>query len=179
MDTTNSSRELHLTVANEDYLECMVRIESEEGETNGVRSVDIAQRLGVSKASVNKAVSALKASELVEQSHYGKVVLTDRGREVGTAIWYRHRLIRTFLVQELGVEFERADSEACMMEHALSEDTMNRWLAYLEKQGISVEEERDIYGYELLQPLWCRGTYAPHVERDLVGAGPHGQCSVE
>ena len=128
MDTTNSSRELHLTVANEDYLECMVRIESEEGETNGVRSVDIAQRLGVSKASVNKAVSALKASELVEQSHYG------------TAIWYRHRLIRTFLVQELGVEFERADSEACMMEHALSEDTMNRWLAYLEKQGISVEE---------------------------------------
>lgn len=92
------------------------------------------------KASVNKAVSALKASELVEQSHYGKVVLTDRGREVGTAIWYRHRLIRTFLVQELGVEFERADSEACMMEHALSEDTMNRWLAYLEKQGISVEE---------------------------------------
>ena len=81
MDTTNSSRELHLTVANEDYLECMVRIESEEGETNGVRSVDIAQRLGVSKASVNKAVSALKASELVEQSHYGKVVLTDRGRD--------------------------------------------------------------------------------------------------
>ena len=179
MDTTNSSRELHLTVANEDYLECMVRIESEEGETNGVRSVDIAQRLGVSKASVNKAVSALKASELVEQSHYGKVILTDRGREVGTAIWYRHRLIRTFLVQELGVEFERADSEACMMEHALSEDTMSRWLAYLEKQGISVEEYRDIYGYELLQPLWCRGTYAPLVERDLVGAGPHGQCSVE
>ena len=129
MDTTNSSRELHLTVANEDYLECMVRIESEEGETNGVRSVDIAQRLGVSKASVNKAVSALKASELVEQSHYGKVILTDRGR-----------LIRTFLVQELGVDFERADSEACMMEHALSEDTMSRWLAYLEKQGISVEE---------------------------------------
>ena len=111
MDTTNSSRELHLTVANEDYLECMVRIENEEGETNGVRSVDIAQRLGVSKASVNKAVSALKASELVEQSHYGKVILTDRGREVGTAIWYRHRLIRTFLVQELGVDFERADSE--------------------------------------------------------------------
>ena len=140
MDTTNSSRELHLTVANEDYLECMVRIESEDGETGGVRSVDIAQRLGVSKASVNKAVSALKASELVEQSHYGKVILTDRGREVGSAIWYRHRLVRTFLVQELGVEFERADFEACMMEHALSEDTMKRWLAYLEKQGISVEE---------------------------------------
>ena len=140
MDTTERSRKLHLTMANEDYLECLVRIEQEEGAEDGVRSVDVAKRLNVSKASVNKAVAALKAQGLVDQSHYGKVILTDQGREVGTAVWYRHRLIRTFLVRELGVDFERADSEACMMEHALSEDTMNRWLAYLEKQGISVEE---------------------------------------
>ena len=140
MDTTETSRELHLTVANEDYLECMVRIEKEDNETEGVRSVDIAQRLGVSKASVNKAVTALKAQGLVEQSHYGKVMLTDTGREMGQAVWYRHRLLRTFLVEELGVPYERADNEACMMEHAMSEDTMQRWLAYLEDQGIQVEE---------------------------------------
>ncbi|OUN41493.1 metal-dependent transcriptional regulator [Enorma massiliensis] len=139
MDTTERSRELHLTMANEDYLECLVRIEQEEGAEDGVRSVDVAKRLNVSKASVNKAVAALKAQGLVDQSHYGKVILTDQGREVGTAVWYRHRLIRTFLVRELGVEFERADSEACMMEHALSEDTMSRWLAYLEQQGVTVE----------------------------------------
>ncbi|WP_346680946.1 metal-dependent transcriptional regulator [Enorma massiliensis] len=139
MDTTERSRELHLTMANEDYLECLVRIEQEEGAEDGVRSVDVAKRLNVSKASVNKAVAALKAQGLVDQSHYGKVILTDQGREVGTAVWYRHRLIRTFLVRELGVDFERADSEACMMEHALSEDTMSRWLAYLEQQGVRVE----------------------------------------
>ena len=139
MDTTERSRELHLTMANEDYLECLVRIEQEEGAEDGVRSVDVAKRLNVSKASVNKAVAALKAQGLVDQSHYGKVILTDQGREVGTAVWYRHRLIRTFLVRELGVEFERADSEACMMEHALSEDTRSRWLAYLEQQGVTVE----------------------------------------
>lgn len=140
MDTTESSRELHLTVANEDYLECVVRIEREDNECAGVRSVDIAQRLGVSKASVNKAVSALKAQGLVEQSHYGKVMLTEKGREIGSAVWRRHRLLRTFLIQELGVDFERADSEACMMEHALSEDTMSRWLDYLEKLGVDVVE---------------------------------------
>lgn len=139
MDTTERSRELHLTMANEDYLECLVRIEQEEGAEDGVRSVDVAKRLNVSKASVNKAVAVLKAQGLVDQSHYGKVILTDQGREVGTAVWYRHRLIRTFLVRELGVDFERADSEACMMEHALSEDTMSRWLAYLEQQGVTVE----------------------------------------
>lgn len=139
MDTTEGSTNLHLTVANEDYLECIVRIEREEKQTEGVRSVDIATRLDVSKASVNKAIAALKAQGLVAQSHYGKVMLTDRGREIGSAVWYRHRLLRTFLVQELGVDFECADQEACMMEHALSEDTMNRWLGYLEKQGITVE----------------------------------------
>lgn len=141
METTASSAELHLTMANEDYLECIVRIAREADDPAvGVRSVDIAQRLSVSKASVNKAVTALKASGLVEQSHYGKVMLTDKGREIGEAIWYRHRLIRTFLVQELGVEYETADAEACMMEHALSEDTMTRWLSYLERQGVKVEQ---------------------------------------
>lgn len=141
METTESSHDLHLTMANEDYLESMVRIEHEEGGEAGVRSVDIANRLGVSKASVNKAVSALKGQGLVEQAHYGKVMLTPRGREIGEAVWYRHRLLRTFLARELGVPYERADVEACQMEHAVSEDTLERWLSYLERQGIQVVEE--------------------------------------
>ena len=136
METTEGSRELHLTMSNEDYLECLVRIEEEEQAVEGVRSVDVASRLNVSKASVNKAVAALKAQGLVEQFHYGKILLTDRGREIGTAVWYRHRLLRTFLTRELGVDYDRADEEACMMEHALSEDTMARWLEYLERQGV-------------------------------------------
>lgn len=141
MDTIGASRERHLTVANEDYLECMVRIESEAGEGAGVRSVDIANQLDVSKASVNKAVAALKSQGLVDQSHYGKVMLTDEGRTIGEAVWYRHRLLRTFLMRELGVPYQRADSEACMMEHALSEDTMDRWLRYLEGEGGPVGRE--------------------------------------
>lgn len=141
MDTIGASRERHLTVANEDYLECMVRIESEIGEGAGVRSVDIANQLDVSKASVNKAVAALKSQGLVDQSHYGKVMLTDEGRAIGEAVWYRHRLLRTFLMRELGVPYQRADSEACMMEHALSEDTMDRWLRYLEGEGVTVGKE--------------------------------------
>lgn len=138
METTEGSRELHLTMSNEDYLECLVRIEEEEQAVEGVRSVDVASRLNVSKASVNKAVAALKAQGLVEQSHYGKILLTDRGREIGIAVWYRHRLLRTFLTRELGVDYDRADAEACMMEHALSEDTMARWLDYLERQGVAL-----------------------------------------
>ena len=139
MDTAANTQQLHLTMSNEDYLECLVRIEQEEGSAEGVRSVDVATRLNVSKASVNKAISALKAQGLVEQPYYGKIVLTEQGRKVGESVWYRHRLLRTFLIKELGVEYERADTEACSMEHALSDDTMSRWLAYLEKQGIALE----------------------------------------
>lgn len=132
----------HLTMANEDYLECIVRLETEEAdrEEDGIRSVEIAQRLDVSKASVNKAIASLKSQGMVEQSHYGKVRLTEQGRSVGAAVWRRHRMLRAFLTDELGVEFERADEEACKMEHALSEDTMNRWLAHLERDGIRIEE---------------------------------------
>ncbi len=135
MDATETTADLHLTMANEDYLEAMVRIEIEDGldEGAGIRSVDVAQHLNVSKASVNKAITALKAQGLVEQSHYGKVMLTPQGREIGAAVWRRHRILRTFLTEELGVDFETADVEACEMEHALSEDTMARWIAYLEK----------------------------------------------
>ena len=62
MEHDVNAMEPHLTIANEDYLECIVRIEDEEdarGE-GGIRSVDIAQRLDVSKASVNKAITALR-----------------------------------------------------------------------------------------------------------------------
>lgn len=132
----------HLTMANEDYLECMVRLEEEGRAAAGVRSVDIATRLGVSKASVNKAVSVLKAQGFVDQSHYGRIRLTDQGRAAGGAVWRRHQMLRTFLVRELGVAFDRADTEACQMEHALSEDTMERWCSYLGERGLVVPHER-------------------------------------
>lgn len=132
----------HLTMANEDYLECIVRIEAEGPDqgADGIRSVEIAQRLDVSKASVNKAIASLKSQGMVEQAHYGKVRLTEEGRSIGAAVWRRHRMLRAFLIDELGVEFDRADEEACKMEHALSEDTMDRWIAHMERDGIKLAD---------------------------------------
>ena len=44
------------------------------------------------------------------------------------------------LADELGVDREVADEEACLMEHYLSEDTVDRWCDYLERQGIAIGE---------------------------------------
>lgn len=140
MEHEGQIAEPHLTMANEDYLECIVRTELEDdaARDSGIRSVEIAQRLDVSKASVNKAITSLKTQGMVEQAHYGKVRLTELGREIGAQVWRRHRMLRAFLTDELGVDFARADEEACRMEHALSDDTMDRWIAHMERSGVAL-----------------------------------------
>lgn len=142
MEHEGQIAEPHLTMANEDYLECIVRIELEDdaARDSGIRSVEIAQRLDVSKASVNKAITSLKTQGMVEQAHYGKARLTELGREIGAQVWRRHRMLRAFLTDELGVDFVRADEEACRMEHALSDDTMDRWIAHMERSGVALED---------------------------------------
>ena len=93
-----------------------------------------------SKASVNKAVSTLKDAGYVVQNHYGRVRLTDEGRVYASHVWRCHRMLRSFLERDLGVDHETADSEDCLMEHALSRDTQLKWLGYLEEQGIAIED---------------------------------------
>ena len=130
-----------LTKASEDYLEAIYRLSLEDAAGDGsVRSVDVAEHLGVSKASVNKALSTLKEADMVEQSRYGRVELTEKGREYAALVWRAHRTLRLFLESDLGVEPERADAEACLMEHALSADTMLRLIEYLKRQGLVIPE---------------------------------------
>lgn len=135
----NAPEPKRLSMANEDYLESVYRLMQEGGSAEGVRSVDIAEQLDVSKASVSKAMSTLKDAGYVEQTRYGRVTLTPAGTEYAKRVWRCHRMLRSFLIRDLGVDPRVADGEACLMEHALSADTQERWLAYLEKQGISVE----------------------------------------
>lgn len=138
MNTIQEDRAL--SRAGEDYLEAIYRLSIGGAGEESVRSVDVAEHLGVSKASVNKALSTLKESGMVEQSRYGRVNLTDEGRRYAALVWRSHRALRLFLERDLGVEPDVADSEACLMEHVLSEDTMRRLIGYLENQGISVPE---------------------------------------
>ena len=70
-----------LTQANEDYLEAIVMLAGED--RSPVRSVDIANRLDVSKPSVNKAVALLREEGFIEQQPYGDVYLTDAGAKYG------------------------------------------------------------------------------------------------
>lgn len=137
---SNAKDDHSLTRAGEDYLESIYRLSLDGGEPDGsVRSVDVADQLEVSKASVNKALNQLKDMGMVTQSRYGRVTLTSEGEKYAKIVWRSHRALRAFLQTDLGVEPETADEEACLMEHALSADTMTRLIDYLQKQGVKID----------------------------------------
>ena len=118
-----------LTQANEDYLEAIVMLAGED--RSPVRSVDIANRLDVSKPSVNKAVALLREEGFIEQQPYGDVYLTDAGAKYGEAVLERHNTLMRFFVEVLGVEPDVAEDEACCIEHVISEDTFQRWTEHI------------------------------------------------
>jgi Mn-dependent DtxR family transcriptional regulator len=109
-----------ISASKQDYLETILDFSSESGQA---RSIDIARTLGVSRASVNKSLGALKESGLVEHEHYGDIRLTEKGLKLARAVRARHNALKLFLTSVLGVEEETAERDACRMEHAISRET--------------------------------------------------------
>lgn len=123
-----------VSMSHEDYLEAIVMLGGTS--TLPVRSVDIAAKLSVSKASVSKAVASLKASGMLNQPFYGDITLTEEGYEYGQAVLERHTMLTKFLVEAIGLDQEDAEEEACQMEHAISDESFEKWLAYFKSIGL-------------------------------------------
>ncbi|HPA10810.1 MAG TPA: metal-dependent transcriptional regulator, partial [Treponemataceae bacterium] len=99
-----------LSASKQDYLETILDFSQETGVA---RSVDIARTLGVSRASVNKSLGALRDSGLVEHEHYGNIRLTTVGLKMARAVRARHNALKMFLTEILGVDEETAEHDAC------------------------------------------------------------------
>ena len=123
-----------VSMSHEDYLEAIIMLGGTAEKS--VRSVDIANRMSVSKASVNKAIGLLKEKGYVEQPHYGGVTLTKVGQEYGAAVYKRHRYLTAFLSKTLDIPDDIAEEEACLMEHAISDASFEKWVAYIDKLGV-------------------------------------------
>jgi DtxR family Mn-dependent transcriptional regulator len=118
-----------LTRSAEDYLLTIYRLHSEK---HTARVKDVAEVLGVKKPSVVTQVHRLKDEGLVEQSPYGRIELTERGRRLARGMFQKNRRIFAFLHHVLGVCTEVADEDACGIEHHLHPETMQRFLAFTE-----------------------------------------------
>jgi len=111
-----------LTPSIEDYLEAIYRL-SNQG-MGGVRSIDVASMLQVAKPSVNRALKNLADSNMILQEPYALIYLTEDGAHKAEEIFTRHRTIQQFLHQILKVEEPKAEDEACRIEHAMSNQTV-------------------------------------------------------
>ena len=118
-----------MTQSLEDYIETIYLIIL-DGRVAQVR--DIARALGVKMPSVVKAIRELMRLELAVHEPYGGVDLTAKGLRVAKTILGRHTLLREFL-KKLGVSETMADRDACLMEHIVSSETLERIRIFTEK----------------------------------------------
>ncbi len=112
----------------EDYLETFLSLEDEQ---KNIKMSEVALEIGVSKASVHKAIQALKERGLVEQERYKQLALTEEGRTIALNVRKRHNIIRSFLCDVLKVEKSVADEDACKMEHSISKETLDKLEQFL------------------------------------------------
>ena len=87
-----------------------------------VRAIDICEYMGFSKPSVSRAIGLLKSGGYVTADKDGYLTLTDLGAEVAHKMYDRHRLLTRFLTS-LGVSEEVASSDACKIEHHISDES--------------------------------------------------------
>jgi DtxR family Mn-dependent transcriptional regulator len=98
----------------EDYLEAIFHIVAAK---QAARASDISDRLGVKRSSVTGALRALAQRGLVNYAPYDIVTLTPAGRAEAMDVVHRHRVLRDFFVEVLGMDERLADEAACGMEH--------------------------------------------------------------
>lgn len=109
-----------LTSAIEDYAKAIYALE--ERRQGPVTTNAIAERLGVTAASASGMVKRLGELGLVDHAPYHGVTLTGDGRRVALEVIRHHRLLELYLVESLGVPWDRVHEEAEVLEHVLSEE---------------------------------------------------------
>jgi Mn-dependent DtxR family transcriptional regulator len=105
----------------EDYLEAMLMLKEERGY---IRSIDVAEKLGVTKPSVSYATKRLRESGYISLDPAGMIVLLEPGLEIAERMYERHKLLTELLVA-LGVSQKTAREDACKIEHDLSVESFD------------------------------------------------------
>ena len=113
----------------EDYLETMMMLHEQRGY---IRSVDVAEQLGVTKPSVSYATKRLRENGYITMDNTGAITLTQTGLDIAQRMYTRHKLLREFLIR-LGVDEAVASEDACKIEHDLSEETFQAICRHVEQ----------------------------------------------
>ncbi|MCK4859910.1 MAG: metal-dependent transcriptional regulator [Candidatus Omnitrophica bacterium] len=128
----------------EDYLRTMYRLYEEiepydriNEAGKGIRSVDIAKELKISKPSVSKMVKKLILKKYIKAKPYSNIYFTNKGLKEARRVMHNHRVIEVFLRDMLNCDLNKVHEEAHKLEHTFSEHTIRKLDKFLNNPKIS------------------------------------------
>lgn len=130
----------------EDYLRAIYELYDELEKEKGIKSVEIAYKLKVSKPSVSEMLRKLATQGLVNIKPYSKIFLTTRGKKHAEKLFDKHFAIKNFMKKILRYDDKRAREEAHKLEHAFSHESAELLNKIIERK---YEEEP----HEIIKPL--------------------------
>ncbi|HAS92923.1 MAG: MarR family transcriptional regulator [Sedimentibacter sp.] len=110
-----------LSSSMEDYIEMICRLSEKSDE---VRVSELSSALNVQPPSTTKMIRRLAKENYVTYERYGFIKLTEKGREVGSKLLERHRIIFEFL-ECIGVK-ENILEQTEIIEHAVNDEVLNK-----------------------------------------------------
>lgn len=107
----------------EDYLKAIYKLQKRQER---VTTSAIAEKLGVSDATVTSMIKKLAKEKFLKHISYHGVVLTDKGEKIAIGVIRKHRLVELFLKEVLGLEWDKVHVEAEKLEHVISDEILKR-----------------------------------------------------
>ncbi|MEE1048719.1 MAG: metal-dependent transcriptional regulator [Clostridia bacterium] len=114
----------------ENYLEAILMLKKQKGF---VRSIDIVNKLNVTKPSVSVAMKHFREDGYITMDADGAIELTEKGQEIADRVYERHNLIAGALIA-IGVDEETAYEDSCKIEHDISDITFEKLKEYMAKK---------------------------------------------
>ncbi len=115
-----ATKDLLRTPAVEDYSKAIFSLETRSSEP--VSTTALAERLGITPGSVSAMLKRLDELGLISHVPYRGVTLTEDGRRIALRVIRHHRLLESYLADELNMPWDRVHAEAEVLEHVLSDD---------------------------------------------------------
>lgn len=129
MNARTSKNAMNLSESLEDYLEAIAELIAVEGHAH---TKDIAEKLNVKMPSVTGAIRQLKALNYIIYNSHCPVMLTAEGKAIAEDVMHRHKVLKEFFAEVLGLPVAKASEAACHIEHVVDGDAIRRFVIFSE-----------------------------------------------
>ena len=129
MNARTSKNAMNLSESLEDYLEAIAELIAVEGHAH---TKDIAEKLNVKMPSVTGAIRQLKALNYIIYNSHCPVMLTEEGKAIAEDVMHRHKVLKEFFAEVLGLPVAKASDAACHIEHVVDGDAIRRFVIFSE-----------------------------------------------